>query len=59
LKGFIMARPPIHPGERSAQELRELSLSAAEFARPIDVPVNRITGILNAQEESRQTPHCD
>jgi antitoxin HigA-1 len=44
-----MARTPIHPGEHLAEELRELSLSAAEFARRIDVPVNRITGILNGQ----------
>ncbi len=44
-----MARAPIHPGEHLAEELRELSLSAAEFARRIDVPVNRITGILNGQ----------
>jgi addiction module HigA family antidote len=44
-----MARRPIHPGEHLAEELRELSLSAAEFARRIEVPVNRITGILNGQ----------
>jgi antitoxin HigA-1 len=44
-----MARTPIHPGEHLAEELRELSLSAAELARRIDVPVNRITGILNGQ----------
>jgi len=44
-----MARTPIHPGEHLAEELRELSLSAAELARRVDVPVNRITGILNGQ----------
>jgi len=44
-----MPRTPIHPGEHLAEELRELSLSAAELARRIDVPVNRITGILNGQ----------
>ncbi len=44
-----MARTPIHPGEHLAEELRELELSAAELARQIDVPVNRITGILNGQ----------
>jgi antitoxin HigA-1 len=44
-----MTRTPIHPGERLAEELRELDMSAAELARQIDVPVNRITGILNGQ----------
>ena len=44
-----MARTPIHPGEHLADELRELKLSAAELARQIDVPVNRITGILNGE----------
>jgi addiction module HigA family antidote len=47
--GGIMARTPIHPGEHLAEELKELSISAAELARQIDVPVNRITGIINGQ----------
>jgi addiction module HigA family antidote len=42
-----MPRAAIHPGERLAEELKELGLAAAEFARQIEVPVNRITGILN------------
>jgi antitoxin HigA-1 len=44
-----MARTPIHPGEHLAEELKELGLSAAELSRQIDVPVNRVTGILNGQ----------
>jgi antitoxin HigA-1 len=44
-----MARTAIHPGEHLAEELKELGLSAAELSRQIDVPVNRITGILNGQ----------
>ena len=44
-----MARTPIHPGEHLGEELRELGISAAELARQIDVPVNRITGIINGQ----------
>jgi addiction module HigA family antidote len=44
-----MPRAAIHPGEHLAEELRELGLTAAEFARQIEVPVNRITGILNGQ----------
>ena len=42
-----MAREPIHPGEHLAEALEELGLSAAELARQIDVPTNRITSILN------------
>ena len=44
-----MARTPIHPGEHLAEELKELSISAAELARQIDVPVNRVTAIINGQ----------
>jgi addiction module HigA family antidote len=44
-----MARTPIHPGEHLAEELKELGISAAEMARQIDVPVNRVTGIINGQ----------
>jgi antitoxin HigA-1 len=44
-----MARTPIHPGEHLAEELDELGISAAELARQLDVPVNRVTGILNGQ----------
>src|SRR6201997_4647130 len=44
-----MARTPIHPGEHLAEELKELGISAAELARQIDVPVNRVTGIVNGQ----------
>jgi addiction module HigA family antidote len=47
--GGIMARTPIHPGEHLAEELKELSMSAAELVRQIDVPVNRVTGIFNGQ----------
>ena len=44
-----MARTPIHPDEHLAEELKELGISAAELARQIEVPVNRITEIINAQ----------
>lgn len=44
-----MARSPIHPGEHLAEELHELNVSAAELARQLDVPVNRITAIINGQ----------
>ena len=38
---------PIHPGEHLAEELSTLGMSAAELARKIEVPTNRITQILN------------
>lgn len=44
-----MTRTPIHPGEILQDELRELGLSAAELARNLNVPTNRITGILNGR----------
>ena len=44
-----MAVTEIHPGEHLAEELKELGMSAAELARNLDVPTNRITGILNGQ----------
>lgn len=44
-----MARVAIHPGEHLADELQELGLSAAELARQLAVPVNRITQIINGQ----------
>jgi antitoxin HigA-1 len=42
-----MARPAIHPGKHLAEELKELGMSAAELARQLGVPTNRITEILN------------
>src|SRR5256885_4024229 len=42
-----MARIPIHPGEVLAEDLKALDMSAAELARKISVPTNRITQILN------------
>jgi addiction module HigA family antidote len=44
-----MAVIAVHPGEHLAEELEELNMSAAELARKLDVPTNRITGILNGQ----------
>ena len=44
-----MARTAIHPGEHLAEELEALDMSAAELARQLKVPTNRITEILNGQ----------
>jgi addiction module HigA family antidote len=42
-----MAVTAIHPGEHLAEELDALDMSAAELARQLDVPTNRVTQILN------------
>ena len=39
----------IHPGEHLAEELNELRMSAAQLARHLRVPTNRITEILNGK----------
>lgn len=44
-----MARRPIHPGEILADELTEINMSAAELARKINVPANRISQILSGK----------
>ncbi len=44
-----MARTPIHPGEILADELQEIDLSAAELARIIEVPPNRISQIISGK----------
>jgi len=46
-----MARTPIHPGEILGDELRELGISAAELARQLHVPANRISQILRGQRD--------
>ncbi len=42
-----MGLTAIHPGEHLAEELEALDMSAAELARKIAVPTNRVTQILN------------
>lgn len=41
--------PAIHPGEHLRDELEELGLSARAFSKALDIPVNRVTQILNGQ----------
>ncbi len=42
-------RDPIHPGEALREDLVALGMSATELALRIEVPVNRITEILNGR----------
>jgi antitoxin HigA-1 len=44
-----VAETAIHPGEHLAEELKELRMSAAELARRLSVPTNRVTEILNGR----------
>ena len=42
-----MARSAIHPGEHLAEAITGVGITATQLARDIDVPPNRITGILH------------
>jgi antitoxin HigA-1 len=42
-------RQAIHPGEILSDELQEVGITAAELARQIDVPSNRISQIINGK----------
>ena len=40
---------PVHPGEILREELDALGMSANALSKALDVPVNRISAILNGQ----------
>ena len=44
-----MRRSVIHPGEHLAEQIEELGISAAELARQLHVPTNRVTEILKGR----------
>ena len=44
-----MPRPAIHPGEILADELLGLGVTPTELARQLNVPVNRITQIIQGK----------
>ena len=46
-----MTQQPIHPGEHLHEELVELKMSAAQLARELDVPSNRISQILRCERD--------
>ncbi len=46
---LLNALPAIHPGKHLRDDMEALELSAAELARQLKVPTNRITEILNGQ----------
>jgi len=47
-----MTRIPIHPGEILAVELKEIGISAAQLARTVEVPANRISQIITGKRAS-------
>ena len=42
-----MARSPTHPGEHLAEAMEATGVTAAQLARDLHVPANRVTGILH------------
>jgi addiction module HigA family antidote len=44
-----MPRAAIHPGEILADELSELGVTPTELARQLNVPINRITQIIQGK----------
>ena len=42
-----MARSAIHPGEHLAEAMGALGITTARLARDIQVPANRVTGIVH------------
>ncbi len=46
---FVDGLPPIHPGEHLRDDLEALGMSAAELARRMKVPTNRVTEMLNGR----------
>ena len=44
-----MSRPPIHPGEILAEELKEIGVTPSELARQVAVPANRVSEIIRGR----------
>jgi len=41
--------PPVHPGHLLAEDLRDAGISMNQLAKAIQVPMNRISAIVNGQ----------
>ncbi len=44
-----MSKPPLHPGQVLADELKDVGVSPTELARQIQVPPNRLSEIIRAR----------
>ena len=47
--GIHMSKPPIHPGQYLAEELKDIGVTPTELARQIGVPANRISEIIRGR----------
>ncbi|TAL02125.1 MAG: addiction module antidote protein, HigA family [Rhodospirillaceae bacterium] len=47
--GPVNRLPPVHPGEVLREELKERGLTASALSRALDVPVTRVTDVLNGR----------
>lgn len=46
-----MTRPPIHPGEILADELKETGINASELARQLKIDQSRLSRILSGKQD--------
>jgi len=44
-----VSKPPVHPGQYLADELKDIGVTPTELARQIDVPANRISEIIRGR----------
>ena len=44
-----MSKPPVHPGQYLADELKDIGVTPTELARQIDVPPNRLSEIIRGR----------
>ena len=44
-----MSKPPVHPGQYLADELKDIGVTPTELARQIAVPANRISEIIRGR----------
>ncbi|MGE0668534.1 MAG: HigA family addiction module antitoxin [Sphingomonadales bacterium] len=44
-----MSKPPVHPGQHLADELKDIGVTPTELARQIGVPPNRLSEIIRGR----------
>lgn len=49
MRGLMMNRTPIYPGTIFKDELDEIGISAAELARQLKVPENRMSEVMRSR----------
>lgn len=48
-KEDAVSKPPVHPGQYLADELKDIGVTPTELARQIDVPPNRLSEIIRGR----------